>query len=441
MKTLAVLLGGLFLLWPAALNGYPLVFTDTGGFLHQTLGPLMIWDKPWIYGPLLHLFHWRVTLWAPLLAQGVLVSWLLWLALRALGRASPLRHLGICAALAVLTTAPWSTALLMPDILVVAVVLPALLLGLGWEGLSRAERVGVFLAALLGTASHLSFLPLAAGLVVVVALLARWWPGARASGALVRTALPLLGALALLLGTNRIGHGVWSVSPHGSTFLLARLIADGPAARTIAARCPEAGWYLCAWAGRLPADSDDFLWREYSPMNRDAAGHARFLGGALLSPEARIIVGETLAREPGAVLLAVLGNGLRQLGMVRAGDTLMATDLDIALRPRLLDIPGDLATYDAGLQAQGRLPAVAEPFFWPYLPVLLLTLPLLGFGVAAAWRLGDRRPACLAVIVLAALLGNALATGGLSKPHHRYQARIVWLLPFAALVAVLPRRG
>jgi hypothetical protein len=31
--------------------------------------------------------------------------------------------------------------------------------------------------------------------------------------------------------------------------------------------------------------------------------------------------------------------------------------------------------------------------------------------------------------VLLALAGNAAATGLLSAPHHRYQARIYWLLP------------
>ncbi|ONH81070.1 hypothetical protein APZ41_021920, partial [Roseomonas mucosa] len=82
------LAGTLLLTWPAFLNGYPILFSDTGAFLHQTLGPLMIWDKPWIYGPLLHLFHQRQSLWPPLLAQGLMLSWLLWLTARALGLAT-----------------------------------------------------------------------------------------------------------------------------------------------------------------------------------------------------------------------------------------------------------------------------------------------------------------------------------------------------------------
>ncbi len=81
---LSILAGAALLAWPAFLNGYPLVFSDTGGFLHQTLGPLMLWDKPWIYGPLLHAFHWRLSLWLPLAAQALMLSHLLWLVQRTL---------------------------------------------------------------------------------------------------------------------------------------------------------------------------------------------------------------------------------------------------------------------------------------------------------------------------------------------------------------------
>ena len=71
--------GGALLLWPAFLNGYPLVFSDTGAFLEQTAAAaLPAWDKPVVYGPLLHAFHWRLSLWPAAAAQALLLSWLLW---------------------------------------------------------------------------------------------------------------------------------------------------------------------------------------------------------------------------------------------------------------------------------------------------------------------------------------------------------------------------
>ena len=137
----AVLAGALLLIWPTFFNGYPLLFSDSGGFLHQTLGPLMLWDKPYIYGPFLHAFHWRISLWGPVIAQGLILSHLLWLTLRVLrGHATPLWHFGLCAFAALATAAPFSAALLMPDVFAPIVVLGLFLLGFGGVALTRFER-------------------------------------------------------------------------------------------------------------------------------------------------------------------------------------------------------------------------------------------------------------------------------------------------------------
>jgi hypothetical protein len=46
----------------------------------------------------------------------------------------------------------------------------------------------------------------------------------------------------------------------------------------------------------------------------------------------------------------------------------------------------------------------------------------------------------LAVAVVVALLANAAVTGGLSGPHERYQSRIMWLPPLAALLGIAALR-
>jgi hypothetical protein len=59
--------------------------------------------------------------------------------------------------------------------------------------------------------------------------------------------------------------------------------------------------------------------------------------------------------------------------------------------------------------------------------VALAMLPLLG------WLRRRQAAACaLCVLVLAAAVGNATLTGGLSGVEARYQGRIAWLLVFAA---------
>ncbi|MEO3474733.1 hypothetical protein AAFN86_22910 [Roseomonas sp. CAU 1739] len=439
----SVLAGAAMLLWPALLNGYPLVFSDTGGFLHQTLGPLMLWDKPWVYGPLLHLFHWRVTLWLPLVAQGLVVSYLLWLVQRVLrGAASPGLHLLACLVAVTLTTAPFTVAMLMPDLFAPVVVLALFLLGPGRDALGFAETGWLVLLATVAIAAHLSHLPIAAAMVVL-ALLAGL-PRRRAVADAAWVALPLGAAVALLLATNAVGHGRAAVSPHGATFMLARLQADGPAAAVIRARCPDAGWYLCAFADRLPMDANDFLWQADSPVNRDAQGRPRFLGGALISAEAGEIVAETLRAHPVAVIGAVLRNTWRQLLTAGIGDTLGPENLATALRPRIAEgfPPGELAAFDAGLQAQGGLAGSVAWLAPVHVAALLLALPLLGLAGLRAWRAGNARALAFLAFIVVGVAANAAATGGLSGVFPRYQARIAWLLPVAAVLlhASLPRR-
>ncbi len=435
---LAILAGGLILVWPAFLNGYPILFSDTGAFLAQTVEPLMIWDKPWIYGPMLHAFHWGMTLWLPLLAQGLVLSHLVWLTQRTLcGAASAPAHLLLCGALAVLTALPWVASLLMPDVLTPVVALSMFLLGFGRPALSGREVAWLILLATLAIASHLSHLPLAAALVAATFILGAT-PWRALPGRLARVVAPPALAAALLLGTNWVGHGVLSLSPYGATFMLARMIGDGTATRTLEARCPDAGWTLCGWVGRLPTDSDDILWGQQSPVNRDLAGNAIFLGGVKLAPEAREIVAETLRREPFGVAWAALGNFARQLTLAGIGDTLGRDNLGGSVRPRIAQGfgPRELARYDAAAQSQDLLPGRAAAFIWPYGPVLLLGTA--GLAVMAWRQRGLARH--FALFLFIAVAANAFVTGALSKPHHRYQARIAWLLPFGVAVLALPRR-
>jgi hypothetical protein len=223
--------------------------------------------------------------------------------------------------------------------------------------------------------------------------------------------------------------------------MLARLQDDGPATATLRAHCPREGWTLCAALDRLPMDSDDFLWAPDSPVNRDASGAPRFLGGAALSAEAGEIVAATLRERPLDVAAAMVANAWRQFWLVEPGDTLGPEWLgQIATRLREGFGEREAAAFEASLQARGELRAALLPMVPPQLPVLVASLAALAFAGWRARRDADARRATFALAVLVALAANACATGALSKPHHRYQARIAWLAPIAAALLLLPAR-
>ena len=400
------------------------------------LEPSMGWDKPWVYGPILALFHWRTTLWGPLVVQGLLTSYVLWLTQSVLHTPRSHQHLLLCFALAIGTAAPWFTSTLMPDLFTPLVPLCIFVLAFAPLRLSPRQRL---IAAAIGTiaiAAHLSHLILAASCIAVIGVVQRAIPW--------RPAATLAVALAFLLASNAIGHGIVSLSPYGSVFALARLVGDGPARAYIDRVCPEAGYRLCAWKGRLSADSDEFLWHPQGPLWADEFSPMAF------APEATRIVSATLAAYPLEIARAAAANTARQLGRVQLGDTLVPDHLDAAVRPKLEAYfpAAELRRYDTSRQRQGRLAKAAQPFHILQTALLLLgaaaTIALLIQGLRHPTPLRYPTPlTALAALVLAALLVNAFATGAFSTVHDRYQARIAWLVllpPGFALLRARSRR-
>jgi hypothetical protein len=438
MIALAAILGGAaLLLWPALLNGYPLVFIDSVSYLGQSLFPEWPWDKSPAYGGFLALFQAGRSLWWPALAQAVILSHLLWLTQRGVrGGVSPVGHGLLCAGLAGLTAAPWFAATLMPDIFAAIGPLCLLLLGFARARLTRAEAMWLTVLGAVAVAVHLSHLPTALALVVFIGLVTRRvMPVARA-------ALPLMLAVGGLVAANAWAVGRATLSPHGAVFLLARLQADGPGAATIRAHCPQAGWHLCGFVDLLPMDSDTFLWDPQAPPNRSVDGQPIAMGGMRLAPEAAAIIAATLREHPLAVAEAMAGNALRQLQRFAVGDTLGDRHLALSARRAVARMPAsELAAFDAGAQMRGELPALAAPWLAPQVPVVLASLVLAVVALLRAVGQRDRVVAGLLGGMLLAVGVNAFATGALSAPVDRYQARIIWLLPLAAALGLAPRFG
>lgn len=416
MNLLAVVLGALCFLWPAILNGYPLVFSDTGGFLNQALGPDTGWDKPWIYGPFLTPFHACLTLWPAAFGQCLILSAALWLTQVTLGCPNRVRHVVVCIILAAGTAASWFASQLMPDIFAPITVLGLFILAYRPAQLGPATVAAVTLVTAVAIASHLAHLILAAACIGTLALL-RW-------RILWRPAIPLAGALLLLVLANTVAFDRLAISPYGSVFALARLVADGPAREYLRTTCPTRDApRLCAWQDRLPIDSDAFLWEPHGVM------WGGEFGPTLLAPEASSIVAATIRTHPVAVLIAALRNTARQLAMVRVGDSLVPDHLDVTIGKRIGQFfpPAELSRYDAALQPRGELNARAATVA----PLHLVLLLLGAVGTATltnGLRRGHHPLAVFAALVLVALLANAFSTGALSGPHDRYQARIAWLV-------------
>ncbi len=419
----AFLLASLALLWPAAWNGYPLVFSDTGTYLSQAIQHYLGWDRPAFYSLFLYPLHMCITTWPAIVAQAVITVWLLRLSLPQAGRWGLGAVVGI---LAVVSPLPFVVAQLMPDLFTGLLVLALLLLVQAPERLTRRERWALTGFVAFAMTVHLSNLPIGGG-VLAVLLIWRRRLGAAAPlgrGGLARLAAAPALAVTALVAMNLAGFGRASIAPFGNVFVLARVIYDGPGMDVLRRDCPRPGWLLCGSLGHFPPTADGFLWRADSPL-------ARAGGAKRVSAEADGIIRAAVEAEPGRALRAALRNGLRQLVRFRTGDGLHPWPATVTPWIRR-DFPRfELRAYAAARQTRGLPvvpPGLADVHRVAALAAIgacLLLLP------GALWR---RRPAGgLIVAVLLTLVLNAFVTGALSGPQARYQSRVMWLPVLAAL--------
>ena len=428
-STLAILIAAGLLLWPAALNGYPLMFGDSAVYLGDGLHLHVSWPRPLFYGLFERPLHLGISLWPVIIAQALIAATLVRLVIACfLPGLSAWVLIPVTLVLTALTSLPWFVSQLMPDLFGGLMLLALALLLLTPERLGRPLRVVLVLFAAGCITTHLAFLPAALAAVVVL-LLARVWLGERVRGGDLRrgAAAPVL-ALAAAVAVNFVLIGQPSPSPYGKIFMLTRVLLDGPGQRALLRECPRPDWTLCKFKDQIPPTAETIQFG-------DAGLLARAGGYRVVAPQVWPIVLSALHAEPRAMLVNSLRGSVLQFLSFRTGDWLIVPMPDIARFMAETFPPAEVARYEAGKQFQ-LIPLVPDWLQAAHLGFASVGLVVLAIGTVVALRRRETLGGLYAAIA-ATLVVNAVVSGALSGVYDRYQSRFVWLVTLAALLMLL----
>lgn len=467
---LALLAAFLISLWVLAANGGALFYYDSGSYVERgqqvlslvgldmpTLssgprtdlgspdGPALAGEpetvdgsRSMVYSLLTGLFLWAGALEGMVLFNALLAVGTVWLAVRVTLRdlpGAPAPGLVTLAATgaAALGSLPFYVAYLMPDILAPVLILVAALLAACaprmrlWE-LALATALGV-----LAVTTHLSHLAMAGLLVPLVALTALLRPGPR------RWLAPLLMLAVLGMGAGEqkvlrvAADKVEKAEVVYRPFLTARLIQDGPGYAYLDEYCPDTAIPTCALFDALSRSEDP---RRLTATNIAFAVTPDLGSFQLLPGRDRLEVAQAqfdffldvLRDRPLATVWAFAENVLYQMVLTSVDMTLQTDDI-VA---RNADLPGLVL----GGFSHGRLTEDRAWLGWADpAQALLYALSLAVLAGALASRRLPGSVAAFLIMVLAGIAVNAAVCGGLSQPATRYGARVIWLLPAAAVLA------
>ena len=431
-----LLLAGLILISAGLYNGFPLVTSDSGTYINSALLYTVPDDRPIVYGLFIRATGLRFTLWFVIMAQGLLLADLL---RRYAGVLAPrLAANGIGQLVAVGATAwatgvSWFCSQLMPDIFTAIGLLALGLLLLGAARSGRAQGWLLFVLVLSAT-MHSSNL-LTFSLVAVGVGLVGWRTGLFRRGLLSApcwrraTAGALIGWV-LLPGVHAAFGGGFELSRASSAFLMARLSETGILEKFLQKNCDPSDQYsLCAYRDKLPNDAIGFMWDPNSPLNQTGGWNAN-------RSEYQQIIRKILSspRYYPYLVSESLQATLRQLTHVGHGDGLVPYRENTNPYWKVGEFANyELKEYMSSMQNRGQLTftALNERGYAAHL------LALLGLSAALGTSLRRRLSArtLLLVLVLAGgVVANAFVTGSLANVLDRLQARVAWVLPFAAVL-------
>jgi hypothetical protein len=286
--------------------------------------------------------------------------------------------------------------------------------------LRRAERLVLAVLLCFAITAHYSHLPLALVLAVLaVVLRAALLPG------LVRPVLwigvPIAAAIAANGAFSLATFGESSITPKRYPFLLARSLEDGPARYYLQEACGHIDYAVCELYGTNPPGSvQAFLWG-YDGIER----RATLEQFRRIQDEELTIVAEAVRAYPLIQTQRALGNWWRQIHMISMSD--------LGWNHLVVADDGRFAR-----QSNRQVSSRAINLILTNLQTGVVVLSVLALAVVLGFGRGrlSRGHLVAGALVLAGLLTNAAICGALSAPDDRYQARVVWLIPLLALLAL-----
>lgn len=430
------------LVWPALLNGYPILMADSWRYLGEAAGSYS-WISSQFYGYFLKAFA-GLSLWLAVLTQSVVAVFVVATFLRRVCRSSHVRTLVTLGLLALTSSVSLLVGVVMTDIWFGVGTLAAITLMIG-NLAGKWIRVALTAVVAFAAAAHPAALPFMALMVagygayvlVIRARRSRWH-------GLSRLAVLVIGmgaAVVLLMVNNKVLWGNASPNPHSAVVAFAYLWGHGDLDDELA-NCGE--WKICTIALEPTPGIKAF---NRFLRSRDSVLYSELGGPVEFAREAQSIVLRHIVTDPWAYIQRILATATEQViyvnswghvkfmmsrlqeGHIERVDSYSARDADAFASSRQYRHELRLEGYSILTVVFGFLGALAS--------VVLGAAWILGRVFKKDWSTGAGSwCAGVAAILLGCYVAHAVVIGMATYAAPRYGARVLWLLVLALWVIV-----
>ena len=419
-------------------NNYPLVYPDTGSYLHSGWANEVFLDRTIFYGMFLHAASLGGYGMSMVIFQGLLVCYVLFKCMQIFLGGLQLRLVYLLAVgfVSLFTGFSYNVSILLPDIFAAISVL-ALVVLLLHHRLQWFEQIFIALIFVFSSCTQLSSLPVLGLLLFSVAVFLLWRKikkkNASVSFKRFVVVAVLTASTAVVIPTvHYLANGKYKISGGSHVFVMNHLIEQSILDEYLKENCTEKNYKLCAYKDSIAYLGWDFMWAEKSPLYRTGGWEAN-------EAEYNAIIRDILStpKYRNKVFFKGVEYSLKQFFTFHT-----------TVSPPLLEgsapygqiqwrLPDTAKEYISSRQSTNRLNlSLVNATELPVFIISLIITVLLLFSPAYLQQLLPSEKWLLALLLLY-LISSAIMCANLSTVHARFQNRIVWLLPVAVALVLI----
>lgn len=421
-----LILGAMVLCWYGFYNKFPFVFPDSGTYIHTGYLGTVPLDRPLLYGLFLRHISLGESLWLPIIAQGLLVSTLIYLSVKYFVSSTHqvLAYWISIFCIAFLTGASMYVSFIMPDIFSGILIMCAALV-LFTDRLTIRDMVFCSVLIILSVGVHSSNLISSLvlfGIISILKLIAKntftfsW----KKLGTV--TLLVISGAVLTSL-THYIYGNTFKLSQGSNVFITARLIDLGLVQEHLAKNCDDHKYNLCEYKDEI---KENFLWDENSPLYKT--------GGWKANNEALKQLNLDILTTPKYFQIFLSQSIKDSFSQFFSFDVIHSNNLGEGSAPYGAInwfYHHQIPQYNASLQSKGKLSNVQ---FINNAQALIIGISLCGLVFLLFTKNTSTTVKSLIIFTLIAFYTNALICSSLSMVVPRYQGRIIWITPLLLIL-------
>ena len=433
LRTFSLTIVAAILLSSAALlNEFPLIFSDSGTYIHYSVKKGIPVDRPVFYSWMIAAFSLnnKLPVFSIIASQALITSIVLLITLRCLDLTKNNLKLIIVILLTVTTCLPWFVGQIMPDFLLGIGLLSAYVLIYHYHNLNYLERIFLIAIYIASTLVHYSNPPVllsTLSIILILNHLSRTREIAVIKSATYRIFALVLITLVVLSLSHLHTNDKTQQSPTAH-FLMDRLTGDGIIKKLLVEHCDDNNYILCAYKDDFKAP---YLWAgKSSPF---------VLIGGFGSPaeESWKMIIDSIKYYPLDNILSAIRVTAKQLFSFNTGEGLRIYKEKEYVNRQIKNIySSEHINFTNSKQQQGNLKDILSTVIPIHNTVVTASFLILLFSLL--YKSKQTKPTLhLTIVVLSALISNAAICGTFSGAYDRYQSRIIWLLPFLATVIIL----